>query len=233
MVRRIITFGFFLFLLTIFARPALASFAGVPCPEGFNYCDATLGEVVSDLLPAVFAIAAMLALLFLIWGGIRYMTSRGDPKAVDAARNTVTNAVIGLLIILFSASIFFVIGQVFKINIFGLFIFPPPAYATNGGVEIGCAVKLGGQCISQAFPTVGSLFTAIIRLALFAAALVFFAMLTWGGFRYLSAGGDPKEAGAARQTLTSAGVGLLIVVISLVIIEIVTNMAKIGSVFSP
>ena len=66
------------------------------------------------------------------------------------------------------------------------------------------------------------------------AALIFFFMLIWGGFRYMSAGGDPKNADAARQTLTNATVGLLIVVASFVIIEVVTRVTKTGvNIFNP
>lgn len=230
MVRRFIIFGFLFFLTASFAAPAFADFAGVPCPANFKYCDAPVGKILSDLLPFVFGLASMLALFFLILGGIRYMTSRGDPKAVDSARSTITGAVTGLLIILFSATIFFIIAAVFKIKIFGSAPFVPSAYAADG-VDIGCTLKLGDQCISAAFPNIGTLFTRLIQLALFVAGLVFFAMITWGGFRYLNAGGDPKTAGSARQTLTNAGIGLLIVVVSFVIIEILTRMAGQGGVF--
>jgi len=213
-----------------FAHGQVLAFAGVNCPANFKYCDATVGKILSDLLPPVFVLAAMLALLFLILGGIRYMLSRGDPKAVDAARNTVTNAVVGLLIVLLSATIFFIISAVFKIKVFG-FQFSPAVYAT-GGVDIGKYVDLGGGVtIGSAFQNFGELFTNIVRVALFAAGLVFFAMTVWGGFRYLNAGGDPKEADSARRTLTNAGIGLLIVVVSFAIIEILTHMAGRGGIF--
>lgn len=78
-------------------------FAGV-C-DSFSLPFSSVGEVFSTLLPTIFTIAGMLALIFLIWGGIRYMTARGDPKAADAARATITSAVVGLLIILFVAAI--------------------------------------------------------------------------------------------------------------------------------
>ena len=82
----------------------IMSFAGVNGPNlPFN----TVGEIISKLLPYIFTIAGMVALVFLIWGGIRYMTARGDPKAADAARNTITSAVVGLLIIVFIAAIMF------------------------------------------------------------------------------------------------------------------------------
>jgi TRAP-type C4-dicarboxylate transport system permease small subunit len=190
----------------------------------------SVGALISALVPSIFSIAAMLAFLFLIWGGIRYMTSRGDPKAMEPARHTITSAVVGLLIVLLAGVIYTFIALVFKIEIFNALA--PPAYASNG-VDIGCALKLGNQCIFEVFPSFGALFTRIIEFALAAAALVFFAMLLWGGFRYLNAGGSPDNAEAARGTLTNAGIGLLIVVVSFVIIEVATNLAGIESIFNP
>jgi hypothetical protein len=99
-------------------------------------------------------------------------------------------------------------------------LFAGAANAASEGVDISCALKLGGQCIGGAFPTLGDFFTAIVRLALFAAALVFFAMIIWGGFRYLNAGGDRENVEGARKTLTGAGIGLVIVVVSLLVTQI-------------
>jgi len=192
----------------------------------------SIGDIISQLLPFVFTIAGMVALLFLIWGGIRYMTARGDPKAVDSARSTITSAIIGILIVLLSATLFFIIGSVLKINIFGTLV-PTVHAAPPEPVDIGCYVKLGGICIKIAFPTFGSLLSNIIILALAASGLIFFFMMIWGGFRYLNAGGDPKNADAARQTLTNAGIGLLIVVVSFFIIELITRVVGAKSIFSP
>jgi hypothetical protein len=208
---------------------ASTSFFDDLCPEDFKFCDSTLGDIITELVPILYGLAAMIALLFLIWGGIRYMTARGDPKAHEAARNTITSAIIGLLIVLLVGVIYALIAAVFKIEIFTGLV--PTAYAADEGVPIGCTLKLGGECIEIVFPSIGVLFTRIIIFALAAAAFIFFMMLIWGGFRYLSAGGEPKNAEAARQTLTNAAVGLLIVVASLVIIEIVTRVVGTPGIF--
>ncbi len=62
-----------------------------------------LGKIISTLLLA----AGGVSLLFLIVGGIRYMASGGDEKAITAAKAAITYAVLGLLITL---------GAVFGIN---------------------------------------------------------------------------------------------------------------------
>jgi hypothetical protein len=187
----------------------------------------SVGQIISELLPYVYTLAAMLALLFLVWGGFRYMTARGDSKAVEAARSIIYNSVIGVGIILAAGVIYFLASLVFQIEIFSL---ATPVHAQET-VDIGCTVKLaGGRCISEVFPSLGVFFTAIMRFALGAAAAVFFIMLMFGGFRYLTAGGEPKAAEGARGTITNAAVGLLLVLLAFVIIELITNVAGVDPI---
>lgn len=79
----------------------------------------TLGGIISAALPFVFGFAALIALLFLIWGGFRYMTAQGDEKLVAEARATITSAIIGLVIVFAVVALAQLIETVFKINIFG------------------------------------------------------------------------------------------------------------------
>lgn len=197
------------------------NFAGVTGGAEFG----SIGEIISKLIAPIFVLAGMVALLFLIWGGIRYMTARGDPKAVESARGIITSAIIGVLIVLFSATLFYFFSAALNFGIFSSVSFSTTVHAQ---VNIGDTVLFGSGTIGDAFSNIGELFTNIIRLALFIAALVFLAMIIWGGLRYLNAGGDPKNADAARSTLTNAVIGLLIVLLSLAIIEIITRLAGVS-----
>ena len=50
-------------------------------------------------------LAGYLAVGWVMYGGFRFITSQGDPEGVKAARNTITNAVIGIVIVVLSATI--------------------------------------------------------------------------------------------------------------------------------
>lgn len=130
---------------------------------------------------------------------------------------------------LLSAAIFFIFGSALKFDIFNPVSFSPPT--AHAQVDIGGTVDLGGGNTIGVFSSIGQLFTGILYIALGAAALVFLAMIVWGGIRYINAGGDPKNAESARGTLTNAGIGLLIVVLSLGIIELITRVTGIESIF--
>ncbi len=61
-------------------------------------------------LKIIFGIAGGVAFLLVIFGGFRIITSAGDPKGVQAAKETITSALIGLLFIIFSVFLLELIG---------------------------------------------------------------------------------------------------------------------------
>ena len=109
----IISGGTILALLTS-ATHALAQGNPVElCPPGAA-CNATTdpGTIIGNVLNFLFIIGAVLAVVFLIWGGIKWITAGGDKTKVQSARDTIIGAIIGL-VVAFAA--FFIINFVLKI----------------------------------------------------------------------------------------------------------------------
>ncbi len=71
--------------------------------------------------------------------------------------------------------------------------------------------------------TVGGIVTALIRLILVIAALVFFFILVIGGIRWTAAAGDKAQTEAARNQITAALVGLVIVFAAWSIIQLINT----------
>lgn len=69
-----------------------------------------------------------------------------------------------------------------------------------------------------------SILERIINLLAPAAGIAFFFMMIVGGFQFLNSGGDPKAAGAARTTLTYAILGIILVVASWLILQLVKGV---------
>jgi len=61
---------------------------------------ACIPTVFSILINNALILAGIVALFFIIYAGIKFVTSGGDPKQVEGARSTLTWAVIGLVICL-------------------------------------------------------------------------------------------------------------------------------------
>ena len=64
----------------------------------------------------------------------------------------------------------------------------------------------------------------IITLLAPAAGIAFFLMMLVGGYQFLTSGGDPKSAGAARNTLTFAVIGIILVVASWLILTLIRDI---------
>jgi hypothetical protein len=76
-----------------------------------NVSISQLGDIIKRVIDALFGIAGAVIILIIIVGGVRYILSAGDPKAVQSAKGTITFAVIGLVIILLAVVIVNVIGN--------------------------------------------------------------------------------------------------------------------------
>jgi Type IV secretion system pilin len=50
------------------------------------------------LIDDLIRIAALVTIGYIIWGGIKYMTSQGDPSGTGQAQSTVLDALVGLII---------------------------------------------------------------------------------------------------------------------------------------
>ena len=71
-----------------------------------------LGDLFGNVVSAIIALAGIALFIMLLTGGVGYITSGGDPKAVEGAKNKITYAIGGLLLILISYLILVVIENI-------------------------------------------------------------------------------------------------------------------------
>jgi hypothetical protein len=64
-----------------------------------------LWRVAFPIVESMIKAAGYLAVGFIIYGGVKYVKSQGDPSATGAAQKTIINALIGLIIAILSVSI--------------------------------------------------------------------------------------------------------------------------------
>lgn len=70
-----------------------------------------LEGVFSNLLGAALGLAGILLFITFIVGGFQYMTAGGDPKSLESARQTLTYAIAGIILVVLAYLILFFIGQ--------------------------------------------------------------------------------------------------------------------------
>ncbi|MBU1127012.1 hypothetical protein KKF11_01590 [Patescibacteria group bacterium] len=89
-------------------------------PSGWEGLNFTIPALVSGLIKLILVIAALIAFFFLILGGIKWITAGGDKANTETARNTLTAALIGLLIVFGAWAIIRLIETFFGITILQL-----------------------------------------------------------------------------------------------------------------
>ena len=77
-------------------------------PDNFGVADFPL--IGLALVDIAFRVAALVAVAYVIWGGIQFVTAQGEPDRTKKARQTVINALIGLVISLLAAGMVAFIG---------------------------------------------------------------------------------------------------------------------------
>jgi TRAP-type C4-dicarboxylate transport system permease small subunit len=132
-------------------------------------------------------IAGMVAVAYVIYGGIRYITSQGEPEHTRAALSTIINALVGLSIAIVAASFVGFLGN-----------------------------SLGGQNTGTALPNINpsSATQTILNIVFGIIGSVSFLMVVYGGFRFVISRGNPDATSKARNTVIYAVIGLAVTLVA-------------------
>lgn len=142
--------------------------------------------------------AGVVAVGYVIWGAILYVTSQGQPDKIANGKNTIVNAISGLILVILSARIVGFIAGKFSGTASGDFLLPN--VAANGGAL--------STALSIVFQIVGGLSVLFI---------------IWGGITYSRSNGDPGAMKQAKETIIYALVGLAIALFAVGIIDYAVN----------
>ena len=83
----------------------------------------TVPGIVTAVVRLILVVAALVSFIFLVLGGIRWITSGGDKEGTAKAQGTITAALIGLVIVFAAWAIirllqtFFGLGAIFEFDI--------------------------------------------------------------------------------------------------------------------
>jgi len=107
---------FFTFLLLLPMQVAAS-----PAQDGLNTAadiaglstDRSVIDIIAIVIKAILSLLAIIFIILIILGGFKWMTSAGNATKIDSAKQTISNAVIGLVIVVASYAIAtFVLGAV-------------------------------------------------------------------------------------------------------------------------
>lgn len=119
----------FVSLLTMGIIPALAAEKApvdieLGPPSGWTGLSFEIPQLITALIRIILVVAALVAFVFLIVGGIKWITSGGDKEQTAKAQSTITAALVGLVIVFAAWAIIKLIEAFFGIDILKLTIEP-------------------------------------------------------------------------------------------------------------
>ncbi len=169
------------------ADPAADCAIKAPSSSDSNALGTFIWAIVLNCIDIALTLAAYVAVVFIVYGGFLFITGGGVATQIERARKTIFNAVIGLVIAMGA------IGIVrFVFNAFGT--------AASGATANGFQKFTAAELLHSGLNTVyflGGLITVLVIII--------------AGINYATSGGDSGKVSKAKNTLTYAIVGLVII----------------------
>lgn len=157
--------------------------------------------IATNILNDLTIVAAYIVLGFVIYGGYQYMFSSGDVGKTAAAKRTLTNAFIGLAIVM-SASIIF--GAI-RVALIG-----------NNSLTDDTIKNINAN----------ELVTSLIQWVVGISGVVAAIFLVLGGVSYMTSSGDTTKLQKAKNTILYAIIGLIVVALAEIITAFVSNIIR-------
>ena len=87
---------------------------GAKLVDGGGGSNQNLPDIITTIINVMLFIAGALAVIMIIYGGIRYITAHGDEKQVKVAKDTIVYSVAGLIIAILAYALVTFIFDRFK-----------------------------------------------------------------------------------------------------------------------
>ncbi len=162
----------------------------------------TVSQLLSNILGNLMGVIAIIAIIFMVIGGIMYMLSAGNEAMVIRAKKTWTGAVVGLAIALAAPTFLKEIKSILSGN------------TTGGSVN---------NWVSGAL-TIHDIAVNVLNLLLSVVGIIAIISLVIGGGMYLTAYGNEKRIDTGKKTITYAILGIVVTLAALVIVRQVANL---------
>lgn len=175
----------------------LPDFAALDFLPGGN----DLAGTVQKIINAFLVLIGVLALIYLIVAGIKYITSQGDDKRAGEARSAILYAIIGLVIIGLS---WVIVNFVFR------------------AAGLGASGLPGGDDLAGRVMAVINGFLVLIGVL----AVIY---LVYAGVKYITSAGDDKKAGEAKQAILYTVIGLVVIGLAAVLVNFVASAVGLGN----
>lgn len=199
---------------------------------------ATQSLLLDNIVATLIILIGLLFLIYLIFGALKYLTAGGDDKAIQSAKNMITNAGVGITLAVGSFFIVDIVGEVLGFNsgtltgiltpritgapgrVYNLQILNPTGYINPGGGPTSSVV-------------VGDLLNNVTSAMFIVAGILLLVYLFFGAFKYITAGGDDKATETAKKMMTNAVIGVVIMTFAFFIVRIAGTILGMPNILQP
>lgn len=163
---------------------------------------------VANVITDITVIAAYLVLGYVIYGGYLYIFSGGDPGKVAAGKKTLTQAFIGLAIVMLATVIM-------------------------NSIRIALGANFAKDCATSSCINPASMVNSAITWTIGMGAIVSAIFVVYGGIAYTTSAGDPGKVEKAKKTILYALIGLIVCALAEVITLFATKTITDAKSFNP
>ena len=163
-------------------------------------------KIAANIATDITVAAAYLVLGYVIYGGYLYTFSGGDPGKVATGKKALSQAFIGLAIVMLA----YVIMSSIRVAL--------------GNNTLNCNPYTGTDCVE--FNDAPTVISSAISWVIGIAGVISAIFVVYGGISYTTSAGDPGKLQKAKSMITYALIGLAIVALAEIITAFVTGIIK-------
>ncbi|MFA7319140.1 MAG: hypothetical protein WC022_00880 [Parcubacteria group bacterium] len=163
----------------------------------------TVSALLSSVLTNLMGILAIISLIFIIIGGIMYMTSAGNETMVTRAKKTWTGAVIGLAIAMAAPTFLKTIKTILGGN---------GNTGSNADSWVSSALSLRDIAVN------------VLDLLLSIIGIIAMISMIIGGLMYLTAAGDERRIDKGKEIFKYSIIGIIVALSAVVVISQVNSL---------
>ena len=207
-MRKIFIISFFLLVCLALSAPVV--FASAPCTNAPSDTLCNPVRFTDDAVVFVFKLVSISAsffglvtVIFVVFSGLRMITSQGDAEEITAAKNALMWSIFGLILSMFAFVIIFATGQ-----FIGAKDLDPNSYVGNNIVR--------NPLLDDTFL---ALLTRLLLGFLTIVGILAVLMIVLGGFRYVTSRGDDEQSESGKKTMQWAILGLVTTLLAYVLVR--------------
>ena len=106
--------------IVIYALKLPGASESIEGPSGIQeeFPDLSLASLLNKAIPLIFTFAGLALFGYLIYGGFKYLLALGDEQSIGEARGTITNALIGFVVVFAAYWLTKLFGAILGVAIF-------------------------------------------------------------------------------------------------------------------